>query len=197
MKRTGAEDDSVFMNLTSSSGDWSLDNLDPGQEYKMSVLTRNEAGDSVQRYNSSFLTYQSEFAESRVHISDSSNINSNPFVITPILGALIGVGVALTFVTMTIIIVICCKTNRNSFRKNHRKASEYTDKSSQEESEQLAPDVVPSSNSIVSDSDYSEYMGHPTYSSHGSVCPANNRITNPRQTEQHSRHKIYTLVRGS
>ena len=102
----------------------------------MSVLTRNEAGDSVQRYNSSFLTYQSEFAESRVHISDSSNINSNPFVITPILGALIGVGVALTFVTMTIIIVVYCRTK-------HQPISTSTPRSEAKEKELLSPDVAP------------------------------------------------------
>ena len=106
--RTG-EDYTVIRNVTSSTGNWNLDELDPGQEYRISVFTSNIAGVSPQ-YNSSFLTYQSEYAESRIHI-DSTNISQN-FVITPILGALIGVGVALSFVTITIFIIVYCRSKR-------------------------------------------------------------------------------------
>ena len=103
------EDDTVVRNLTSTSGNWNLDGLDPGQEYRVTVFTRNIAGVS-HRYNTSFQTYQSEYAESRIHI-DSTNISHN-FVITPILGALIGVGVALSFVTITIFMIVYCRSKR-------------------------------------------------------------------------------------
>ena len=176
--RTGDQED-VIRNLTSVTGDWSLDGLEPGQEYGLSVRTRNSAGLSP-RYNTTFLTYESELAQSRVHI-DSTEPGTG-FVITPILGALIGVGVALSFVTVTILIVVCCKTKRTN-RSEER--SEYClDKPHLEESEQLAPDVVPSA--LTEDEDYSDYGRPPP------VC-LNNRLSGPRQTEQTSQH-IYTLM---
>ena len=170
LRRTGEED--IILNITSESGDWSLDDLDAGQEYKMSVLTKNTAGVSS-RYNSSFLTYhQTEFAESRVHLDSTNIINNSKFVITPILGALIGVGVALVCVTISIIIIVSCKINRPA-QRNHKA---YHDKPSQEECEQLAPDLV---------------------SDHASTC-SSNTFNNLRHTDQQtSRQQIYTLVRGS
>ena len=184
--RTGGQED-VIRNLTSVTGDWSLDGLEPGQEYGLSVRTRNSAGVSP-RYNTTFLTYESELAQSRVHI-DSTEPGTG-FVITPILGALIGVGVALSFVTVTILIVVCCKVNR----PGNRRGKDYMDKAgvlSEGESEQLTPDLIPS---VVIDEDYSEYAPAPSYPSKVSVC-ANNRLSGLR--EQTNRQHIYTLVRGS
>ena len=182
------EDDTVVRNLTSTSGNWNLDGLEPGQEYRVTVFTSNIAGVS-HRYNTSFQTYQSEYAESRIHI-DSTNISHN-FVITPILGALIGVGVALSFVTITILIVVCCKVNRSADRQK-KDYLESKSASAGEETEQLAPDVVPS---VIIDEDYSEYG--PTYStsSKTSVGVINNRLSgNLRPVEQTSGQHIYTLV---
>ena len=183
--RTGGEED-ILRNLTSASGDWSLDGLEPGQEYGLSVRTRNSAGLSPS-YNTTFLTYESELAQSRVHI-DSTEPGTG-FVITPILGALIGVGVALSFVTVTILIVVCCKVNRTG----NTRGKEYMDNGGvicEGESEQLTPDLIPS---VVIDEDYSEYA--PSYPSKPPVC-VNNALSGLR-TEQTSCQHIYTLVRGS
>ena len=127
-------------NLTSVTGDWSLDGLEPGQEYGLSVRTRNSAGISP-RYNTTFLTYESELAQSRVHI-DSTDPGTG-FVITPILGALIGVGVALSFVTVTILIVVFCKTKRRT------QPGSLTN--IRQEGELLSPDMAP--RKIVSSGD--------------------------------------------
>ena len=184
--RTGGEED-ILRNLTSISGDWSLDGLEPGQEYGLSVRTKNSAGLSSS-YNTTFLTYESELAQSRVHI-DSTDPGTG-FVITPILGALIGVGVALSFVTVTILIVVCCKVNRSG----NRRGKEYRDKGGvicEGESEHLTPDLIPS---VVIDEDYSEYAPAPSYAGKTPVC-VNNRLSGLR--EQTSRQHIYTLVRGS
>ena len=137
--RTGGQED-VIRNLTSVTGDWSLDGLEPGQEYGLSVRTRNSAGVSP-RYNTTFLTYESELAQSRVHI-DSTEPGTG-FVITPILGALIGVGVALSFVTVTILIVVFCKTKRrpSAGSLSHMRP----------EGELLSPDMAP--RKIVSNAD--------------------------------------------
>ena len=132
LRRTGEED--IILNITSESGDWSLDDLDAGQEYKMSVLTKNTAGVSS-RYNSSFLTFhQTEFAESRVHLDSTNIINNSKFVITPILGALIGVGVALVCVTIAIIIIVYCKSKRQTTA---------APRAENREKELLSPDVAP------------------------------------------------------
>ena len=137
--RMGDEEHNM-RNLTSVTGDWSLDGLEPGQEYGLSVRTRNSAGISP-RYNTTFLTYESELAQSRVHI-DSTDPGTG-FVITPILGALIGVGVALSFVTVTILIVVFCKTKRRT------QAGSLTN--IRQEGELLSPDMAP--RKIVSSGD--------------------------------------------
>ena len=171
------EDEVLVRNVTTEAGHWSLRGLEPGQEYLVTVFTVNDVG-MTNRFNFSFITFTSQYAESRVHI-DSSPV-TDKFIITPILGALIGVGVALSFVTVTILIVVCCKTKRSS-RSEER--AEYGDKSQLEESEQLAPDVVPA---LTEDEDYSDYGRPPP------VC-LNNRLSGPGQTEQTSQH-IYTLM---
>jgi len=137
--RIGGEEHKM-RNLTSVTGDWSLDGLEPGQEYGLSVRTRNSAGISP-RYNTTFLTYESELAQSRVHI-DSTDPGTG-FVITPILGALIGVGVALSFVTVTILIVVFCKTKRRT------QSGSLTN--IRQEGELLSPDMAP--RKIVSSGD--------------------------------------------
>ena len=173
------EEEVLVRNVTTEAGHWSVRGLEPGQEYMVTVFTFNDVG-MTNRYNFSFITFTSQYAESRVHI-DSSPV-TDKFIITPILGALIGVGVALSFVTVTILIVVCCKTKRTN-RSEER--SEYClDKPHLEESEQLAPDVVPSA--LTEDEDYSDYGRPPP------VC-LNNRLSGPRQTEQTSQH-IYTLM---
>ena len=73
------------------------------------------------RFNFSFITFTSQYAERKVHI-DSSPV-TDKFIITPILSALIGVGVALSFVTITILIMVCCKTKRTS-RNEERQSTE-------------------------------------------------------------------------
>ena len=188
VRRTGGEED-IIRNLTSVSGVWSLDGLEPGVEYGLSVRTRNSAGLSPS-YNTTFLTYESELAQSRVYI-DSTDPGTG-FVITPILGALIGVGVALSFVTVTILVVFCCKVNRSG----ETRGKEYLDKGgviTEGEAEQLTPDLIPS---VEIDEDYTEYA--PSYPSKTPVN-VNNRLSGLRHDrgEQTSRQHIYTLVRGS
>ena len=132
--RTGEE--AIIRNMTGTSGDWSLGGLTPGQEYKISVWTMNDAGFSS-RYNSTFVTHKSEYAESRIHI-DTAEVSGIKFSITPILGALIGVGVALSFVTITILIVVYCK---NKTRNPH--GSRDSGETRSEPKELLSPDMAP------------------------------------------------------
>ena len=175
------EDTSLVMNQTAEVGHWSVRGLEPGQQYEASVRTFTDLTSTLS-HNFSFFTFTSQYAESRVHID--SSLVTEPFSVTPILGALIGVGVALTLVTATILIVLCCKTKRSS----RLEKDQYRDKPSLEESEQLAPDVVPSS--LMDDEDYSDY-GQTL--SRTPVC-LNNRLSGLRQTEQTSQQHIYTLM---
>ena len=137
VRRTGGEED-IIRNLTSVSGVWSLDGLEPGVEYGLSVRTRNSAGLSPS-YNTTFLTYESELAQSRVYI-DSTDPGTG-FVITPILGALIGVGVALSFVTVTILIVVYCKTKTQVH--GSRNDTRCEERSEAAQRELLSPDMAP------------------------------------------------------
>ena len=176
-----SEDNTLARNVTAEAGHWSVRGLEPGGQYTASVWTFNDVGAS-NRHNFSFQTFTSQYAESRVHI-DSSSV-TDKFSITPILGALIGVGVALSFVTITILIVVCCKSKRS----NRGEAGEYGDKPGLEESEQLTPDVVTSA--LVDDEDFSDYgqtLGR------APVC-LNNRQSGLRQTEQTRHQHIYTLM---
>ena len=175
------EDGGLVSNLTAEVGHWSVRGLEPGQEYRASVRTFNDLATTLS-HNFSFFTFTSQYAESRVHID--SSLVTEPFSVTPILGALIGVGVALTLVTSTILIVLCCRTKRSS----RLEKDQYRDRPSLEESEQLAPDVVPSA--LMDDEDYSDY-GQTL--SRTPVC-LNNRLSGLRQTEQTSQQHIYTLM---
>ena len=166
--RTG--DVNIIRNLSSSSGDWSLGGLIPGQEYQISVFTTNVAGVSS-RYNSTFLTYKTEFAESRIHLD-----NSNNFVITPILGALIGVGVALSFVTITIVIVVCCKHKRqhSSDVMLHSDDNGHHDHTGQKEL--LSPDMAP--RKILCDVDDDESGFEQLYSDRQRYSSFNRQLCN-------------------
>ena len=98
--------DTLLYNLTSSQPSWRLGGLEAGAEYSLAVFSRSEAGTSA-RYEASFRSRGQALAldpESRVHL--------DTLTITPILGALIGVGVALGLVTITILAVACCRTKR-------------------------------------------------------------------------------------
>ena len=173
------EDMTLVRNLTAEAGHWSLRGLEPGQEFRATVFTFNDVA-ATNRHNFTFHTLTSQYAESRVHI-DSRPV-TDKFSITPILGALIGVGVALSFVTLTIIIVICCKSKRSS-RSDAGAPRGYREKLGSDECEQLAPDVVPSAQ--VDDEDFSDY-GQTL--ARAPVC-----LTN-RQTEHTSHQHIYTLM---
>ena len=102
--------DTLLYNLTSSQPSWRLGGLEAGAEYSLAVFSRSEAGTSA-RYEASFRSRGQALAldpESRVHL--------DTLTITPILGALIGVGVALGLVTITILAVACCRPKRQVVR---------------------------------------------------------------------------------
>ena len=128
--------DTLLYNLTSSQPSWRLGGLEAGAEYSLAVFSRSEAGTSA-RYEASFRSRGQALAldpESRVHL--------DTLTITPILGALIGVGVALGLVTITILAVACCRVSPPRPRARPSKEGGYG--AGDEEREQLAPDVVPS-----------------------------------------------------
>lgn len=123
------EQNNLLANLSAPLPVFTVRGLQPGQHYQLTVYSSNAAGHS-QRVEVGGETFQTEYAESRVHLDQA-----NQFVITPILGALIGVGAALSFVTLSIIIVICCKTKRQAI--SNRRDGDNSEK------ERLSLDVAP------------------------------------------------------
>ena len=161
------EDEVLVRNVTTEAGHWSVRGLEPGQEYLVTVFTVNDVG-MTNRFNFSFITFTSQYAESRVHI-DSSPV-TDKFIITPILGALIGVGVALSFVTVTILIVVCCKTKQGQ-QSDGRNSSHGTES----EKELLAEDVAPRKISCIDDeSGFEQFYSEKRFSSpHHQLCNKN------------------------
>ena len=148
----------LVRNLTSRVGHWSLRGLEPGQEFRATVFTFNDVA-ATNRMNFTFHTLTSQYAESRVHI-DSRPV-TDKFSITPILGALIGVGVALSFVTLTILIVICCKTKQS--QQSDRRDSPDSNES---QKELLSEDVAPRKISCIEDeSGFEQFYSEKRYSS--------------------------------
>ena len=162
-----SEDNTLARNVTAEAGHWSVRGLEPGGQYTASVWTFNDVGAS-NRHNFSFQTFTSQYAESRVHI-DSSSVTDN-FSITPILGALIGVGVALSFVTITILVVVCCKS-KQGHQSSHRSAT-YGNES---QKELLSEDVAPRKISCLDDeSGFEHFYSEKRYSSpHHQLCNKN------------------------
>ena len=161
------EDNSLVNNLTAEVGHWSVRGLEPGQEYRASVRTFNDLASTLS-HNFSFFTFTSQYAESRVHID--SSLVTETFSVTPILGALIGVGVALSFVTITILVVVCCKS-KQGHQSSHRSAT-YGNES---QKELLSEDVAPRKISCLDDeSGFEHFYSEKRYSSpHHQLCNKN------------------------
>ena len=160
------EDTSLVNNLTAEVGHWSVRGLEPGQEYRASVRTFNDVATTLS-YNFSFFTFTSQYAESRVHID--SSLVTEPFSVTPILAALIGVGVALTLVTATILIVVCCKTKQGqqSEAGGRRRGGDQHGNESQKEL--LSEDVAPRKISCIDDeSGFEQFYSERRFSSFSS-----------------------------
>ena len=163
------EDTSLVTNLTAEVGHWSVRGLEPGQEYRASVRTFNDLASTLS-HNFSFFTFTSQYAESRVHID--SSLVTEPFSVTPILGALIGVGVALTLVTATILIVLCCRTKQGqqtSRDAGGRRGRTRDQHGTESQKELLSEDVAPRKISCIDDeSGFEQFYSERRYSSFSS-----------------------------
>ena len=162
------EDNSLVNNLTAEVGHWSVRGLEPGQEYRASVRTFNDVASTLS-HNFSFFTFTSQYAESRVHID--SSLVTEPFSVTPILAALIGVGVALTLVTATILIVVCCKTKQGQQTEagGRRRGKGRDQHGNESQKELLSEDVAPRKISCIDDeSGFEQFYSERGYSSFSS-----------------------------
>ena len=158
------EDGGLVTNLTAEVGHWSVRGLEPGQEYRASVRTFNDLATTLS-HNFSFFTFTSQYAESRVHID--SSLVTETFSVTPILGALIGVGVALTLVTSTILIVLCCRTKQGQQGEAGRRGRDQHGNESQKEL--LSEDVAPRKISCIDDeSGFEQFYSERRFSSFSS-----------------------------
>merc|ERR1712130_476545 len=108
--------------------------------------------------------------------AQTGTVVDTQWIITPVLGALIGVGAALGLVTFSIMLVICCKnkTDRHSEVAGGEKES-------------LAPDIIPS---ITGSKDYES--GFDLYKQKNFPTP-NNRPTSQHSSEG-TRHKNVFIV---
>ena len=160
------EDNSLVNNLTAEVGHWSVRGLEPGQEYRASVRTFNDVASTLS-HNFSFFTFTSQYAESRVHID--SSLVTEPFSVTPILAALIGVGVALTLVTATILIVVCCKTKQGQQTEAGGRRRGRDQHGNESQKELLSEDVAPRKISCIDDeSGFEQFYSERRYSSFSS-----------------------------
>ena len=184
------EDNSLVNNLTAEVGHWSVRGLEPGQEYRASVRTFNDVASTLS-HNFSFFTFTSQYAESRVHID--SSLVTEPFSVTPILAALIGVGVALTLVTATILIVVCCKTKQGQQTEAGGRRGRARDQHGNEsQKELLSEDVAPRKISCIDDeSGFEQFYSERGYSSFSSP---QQQLSNKNIIIRVSKHSVMVVT---
>ena len=181
------EDTSLVMNQTAEVGHWSVRGLEPGQQYEASVRTFTDLTSTLS-HNFSFFTFTSQYAESRVHID--SSLVTEPFSVTPILGALIGVGVALTLVTATILIVLCCRTKQGQQSEAGGRPRDQHGNESQKEL--LSEDVAPRKISCIDDeSGFEQFYSESRYSSFSSP---QQQLSNKNIIIRVSKHSVMVVT---
>ena len=99
----------------------------------MSISSYNSVGHS-EEVTISAVTRNTEMAEMQVDAAHTGSLRTR-LVITPILGALIGVGAGLGLVTFSIVLVMCCRDKQGRHR-------EYRLGNTEKEQQQLSPDVI-------------------------------------------------------
>ena len=181
------EDTSLVMNQTAEVGHWSVRGLEPGQQYEASVRTFTDLTSTL-RHNFSFFTFTSQYAESRVHID--SSLVTETFSVTPILGALIGVGVALTLVTATILIVLCCRTKQGQQSDAGGRPRDQHGNESQKGllSEEIAPRKI---SCIDDESGFEQFYSESRYSSFSSP---QQQLSNKNIIIRVSKHSVMVVT---
>ena len=128
----------IVANQTSEMPKFSVLGLQPNQEVNLTVRSFNTVGPS-EKVTLKAVTLENEFAQRHIDQAQTGSLRTK-LIITPILGALIGVGAALGLVTLTIVVVMCCRTKQD----NSNTHSEYQLDKPGMEKDHLSPDVIPS-----------------------------------------------------
>ena len=130
-------------NMTSDRARFTVSSLQPGELYELTIQTEEE---TVRRHVR--LAGPEEVRQAQTGFVRSE------VVITPVLGAMIGVGAALGVVSLTILIVVGCrgKTGRSDQEARSRKDKE--DASARELS---TPDLIPARGGMDEDSGFQLY----------------------------------------
>ena len=110
-------------NYTSDIPVFKVTGLLPGAVYNISIYSYNSVGHSDKVYIQA-TTIQEPIDQAIV---------DTQLIITPVLGAMIGVVAALGLITLSIVLVMCCRSKAS----NHSVGS-------REEKDHLAPDIIPS-----------------------------------------------------
>ena len=114
-------------NYTSDIPVFRVTGLLPGVVYNISIYSYNSVGHSDK------VNIQASTIQEPIDQAHTGTILDTELKITPLLGALIGVGAALGLVTLSIVLVMCCRG----------KASTHSVVSIKEK-DTLAPDIIPS-----------------------------------------------------
>jgi len=168
---------SVVSNQTSETLKFIVNGLKPGQVVNTTIHSYNTVGNS-EKVTLKVVTLESELAERHIDQAQTGSLRTK-LMITPILGALIGVGAALGLVTLTIVVVMCCRTKQES-RNTH---SEFQLDKPGIEKDNLSPDVIPSIKGNIDDESGFELYQDKNFST-----------LNNRSSSQQTRHKNVFIV---
>ena len=114
-------------NYTSEIPVFRVTGLLPGAVYNISIYSYNSVGHSDKVY------IQASTIQEPIDQAHTGTVLDTQLKITPVLGALIGVGAALGLVTLSIVLVMCYRGKAS----NHSVVS-------REEKDTIAPDIIPS-----------------------------------------------------
>lgn len=171
----------IVANQTSEMPKFSVIGLQPNQEVNLTVHSFNTVGPS-EKVTLKAMTSENEFAQRHIDQAQTGSLRTK-LIITPILGALIGVGAALGLVTLTIVVVMCCRTKQD----NSNTHSEYQLDKPGMEKDHLSPDVIPSIMGNTDDESGFELYQDKNFST------LNNRSGSLRPSQQ-TRHKNVFIV---
>jgi len=160
----------VLSNQTSDIPVFTVTGVEPGEVLNMSIASYNSVG-----YSDKVYIQYGHTIHRPVDQAQTGTLRTQ-LIITPILGALIGVGAALGLVTLSIVLVMCCK----------KKTSNHGDMTGGEK-DALAPDIIPSITGSKDDESGFEHYKQKNFST------LNNRSKGLLSNEE-TRHKNVFIV---